>query len=94
MSTALAPTAPTGLLFCVPLIGTMIKDALFGFPDAKYYFAANVVILWLWAVILVGYPVVIVTALTATAAMLSFLVYFTSLDLVAQARSGRGGKAG
>ncbi|MGV3635518.1 MAG: hypothetical protein ACO1NY_14300 [Pseudorhodoplanes sp.] len=64
----------------VPVIGWMAKDAVQGAPDAKYYFAANIAVLYAALVYLIGYPFVIVTALVAAVLVLSTIVFLTALD--------------
>lgn len=64
----------------VPVIGWMTKDALQGAPDAKYYFLANVLVIFAALVYLIGYPFVIVTALIAAVLVLSTIVFLTTLD--------------
>jgi uncharacterized protein involved in cysteine biosynthesis len=58
----------------------MTKDALQGAPDAKYYFLANVLVIFAALVYLIGYPFVIVTALIAAVLVLSTIVFLTTLD--------------
>lgn len=64
----------------VPVIGWMTKDAVHGGPDAKYYFLANIVLMFAALVYLIGYPFVIVTALVAAMLALSTIVFLTTLD--------------
>jgi hypothetical protein len=83
------------LVFKAPLIGWLIDDALNGLPDAKYYFLTNALIVFGFAVFEYGYAVIIVTALSATALYMAFLVAITASDLVesykieARDRAGR-----
>jgi hypothetical protein len=64
----------------VPVLGWMTRDAVEGAPDARYYFVANIAVLFLALVYLIGYPFVIVSALFAAVLMLSTIVLFTALD--------------
>jgi len=73
----------------VPLIGWLTKDAVQGAPDAKYYFFVNIGILYAALVYVVGYPLVIVSALTATALMLCGIVILTASDMIENAIRAR-----
>ena len=73
----------------VPLIGWLTKDAVQGAPDAKYYFVMNIGIAYAALLYLVGYPLLIVTALTAAALMLSGIVILTASDLIENAIRAR-----
>jgi len=68
-----------------PVLGWLIHDAINGLPDAKYYFAVNVLAVLALCVYVFGYPVLIVTALTATACALTFLIVLTAADLFSKA---------
>jgi NADH:ubiquinone oxidoreductase subunit 3 (subunit A) len=59
----------------------MLRDAVFGHPDAKYYFIANLFVTFGWATYLYGYPFVITIAKIAAVAVLSMIVLLTSTDL-------------
>lgn len=72
-----------------PIFGWFLKDAIYGLPDAKYWFLGNLAFVFAALVYLIGYPFLIVCALAATAAMLTFLVVFTAADLVANLRKKR-----
>jgi hypothetical protein len=66
----------------IPLLGLFIKDAAFGYPDAKFYFLFNLFFAFLVATYLMGYPFVILSLLIVAFIYLVFLVYFTSTDLI------------
>lgn len=66
--------------YYVPVIGWLAKDAVHGTPEAKYFFAFNMVVLLLGAIYLVGYPLVITLGLIGSAAGLSGLVLLTAGD--------------
>ena len=51
------------LLYHVPILGWLFKDAVHGQDDAKYYFCANVLGGWALAIGIFGYPAVIIPAL-------------------------------
>ncbi|MCK9919114.1 hypothetical protein MXD81_59300 [Microbacteriaceae bacterium K1510] len=65
----------------VPVIGWLLRDAIYGLPDAKYYFIGNLFLVFAALVYLFGYPFFICSVLAATAAYLTFLVVFTTSDL-------------
>ena len=65
----------------VPVVGWLAKDAVNGKPDAKYYFMANLAILYAVLLYVFGYPLLIVTLLAATAIMLTGIVVLTAMDL-------------
>jgi hypothetical protein len=67
----------------VPVVGWLTKDAVKGKSDAKYYFMANIGILYAVLLYVFGYPLLIVTLLAATAPMLTTIVVFTAIDLFA-----------
>lgn len=67
--------------FHVPVVGWLLKDAVCGLPDAKYYFAFNLVVVFWAMVYFFGYPLLIVSALMSTATMLVFLVFLTAADM-------------
>ncbi|MCA1952545.1 MAG: hypothetical protein LDL25_06710 [Hyphomicrobiales bacterium] len=79
-SEAAAPR-PVGLFYHLPLIGPMLRDAVFGYPDAKYYFLANVVIVFGWAGYLYGYAFFITVAKIAAVLVMSSIILLTSTDL-------------
>lgn len=70
------------MFYRVPVLGWLTKDAVKGAPDAKYYFLMNIAIFYAALVYLVGYPLVIVTLLAATATALTTIVVFTAVDLI------------
>ncbi|MFG1297790.1 MULTISPECIES: hypothetical protein [Xanthobacter] len=67
--------------FHVPVVGWLLRDAVHGLPDARYYFIFNLLVLFAALVYFFGYPFLIVSALTATAAMLVTLVILTASDM-------------
>ncbi len=74
------------MLYRVPVLGWFLRDAVEGLPDAKYFFAFNVVVtlaLLLW---FVGYPVAIGLGLAGTAAAFFVLIALTATDLIDNAR--------
>ncbi|MFG1349520.1 hypothetical protein [Xanthobacter autotrophicus] len=65
----------------VPVFGWFLKDAIYGAPDAKYYFIANLVVCFAALVYFFGYPFLIIYALTATAVALVSLIILTASDM-------------
>jgi hypothetical protein len=82
MSSASASYNPNAFVFRLPLFGAMLKDAVFGHADAKYYFAFNLIVLLFWSFFHFGYPAIIIYALTGTFSALVFLVVLTSQDII------------
>lgn len=72
--------ATLNMFFHVPLVGWLLNDAVNGAPDAKYYFAANLVLSFILLLYLFGYPFLICFALTSTAIVLTTLVFLTAAD--------------
>lgn len=64
----------------VPVIGWLVKDAVHGAPDAKYFFAFNIVVLLIGGIYFIGYPLLITLGLIGSAAGLSGLVLLTAPD--------------
>lgn len=64
----------------VPVLGWLIHDAVNGLPDAKYYFIVNCLIVLAVAIYFIGYPLLIVLALSATGGALFLLVFGTAQD--------------
>ena len=54
----------------VPVLGWLIHDAVHGLPDAKYYFIVNCLLVLAMLIYTIGYPLVIILALSATAGAL------------------------
>jgi len=63
-----------------PVFGWMIHDAINGLPDAKYYFAFNVVIVYALLVYLIGFPFLILTADLLAFLALGFIIYMSAAD--------------
>ncbi|MBI5131096.1 MAG: hypothetical protein HZA66_16775 [Rhodopseudomonas palustris] len=72
--------APIRMFYYVPVIGWLVKDAVHGTPEAKYFFAFNAVVLLVGAIAIIGYPLVITLGLIGSAAGLSGLVLLTCGD--------------
>jgi hypothetical protein len=83
------------ILFRVPLIGWLLKDAIHGAPDAKYYFVANIVLSFIFLLYAFGYAFLIIFALAATALGFVGLFALTSAGLFrTRAPRSRSGAAG
>lgn len=76
----------TSSFYNVPLIGWMVRDAVHGSADAKYFFIFNIAVLFGVLVYTVGYPFVISFALLGTASGLVGLVLLTASDAFAKER--------
>jgi hypothetical protein len=64
-------------VYAIPLFGWMLKDAVHGPSDSKYWFIADMLMLWALAIIFFGYPAIIIPALTAVPIMLALIVMIT-----------------
>jgi hypothetical protein len=82
MSSVSASYNPNAFVFRLPLIGAMLKDAVFGHADAKYYFAFNLIVLLFWSFFHFGYPAIIIYGLTGTFSAMVLLVVLTSQDII------------
>jgi hypothetical protein len=69
----------------LPVLGWLVRDAIYGLPDAKYYFFANCALLLAAAIYAFGYPLVILLALALTALALVLLVHMTAADTFSKA---------
>ncbi|MFG1205250.1 hypothetical protein V5F29_22975 [Xanthobacter aminoxidans] len=67
----------------VPFFGWLLRDAIYGLPDAKYFFIANLIFTFGYLTYFFGYAFIIIYALTATALALTALVILTASDLLA-----------
>lgn len=76
------------LLYRIPVAGWLVRDAVLGAPDARYYFIANLVILVAGLIWWIGYPLVICIGLAGAALCLTGLVLLTAIDLFASLRNG------
>ncbi|WP_208976458.1 hypothetical protein [Polycladidibacter hongkongensis] len=51
------------ILFALPILGWLLRDASRGRDNAKYFLIANVAVLWALAIYFFGYPAFIVIEL-------------------------------
>lgn len=75
------------VLLHVPVFGWFLKDAIYGLPDAKFYFIGNLAFAFAVLTYVFGYPFVIICALTATATALVLLLLLTASDLLANKKT-------
>ncbi|HRX38833.1 MAG: hypothetical protein KDA48_03430 [Amphiplicatus sp.] len=61
------------IFFSVPIIGWALREAVRGGAHAKTLFLVNCLMLWALAVMLLGYPAIILTALAMTAVLFVFV---------------------
>lgn len=66
----------------IPVFGWLLRDAVRGAPDAKYYFLANLVVVLAALVTLFGYPFFICLALMMAGLGLIFVITLTAADLL------------
>ncbi len=67
----------------VPVFGWLLRDAIYGLPDAKYFFMANLVFAFGYLTYFFGYAFIIIYALTATALAMTALIVLTASDMLA-----------
>jgi hypothetical protein len=63
-----------------PIFGWMVDDAIHGQPEAKYYFAFNLVAVYALLVYLVGFPFLVLTADGLAFLALGFIIYMSAAD--------------
>ncbi len=62
------------IIYAIPLIGWMLKDVVHGDTDNIYYFIATLVMLWVLAIVMFGYPAIIIPALALVPVIFAVLV--------------------
>ncbi|WP_246318813.1 hypothetical protein [Peteryoungia desertarenae] len=62
------------LMYRVPLLGWMLREAVLGPVTAKVLFVVNLLLLWALAIVVFGYPAIILPALAAVPVMFALLV--------------------
>jgi hypothetical protein len=65
------------MMYQVPVLGWMLKEAVKGSTTAKVLFIVNLMLLWLLAIVAFGYPAIILPALCAVPAMFVVLILIT-----------------
>ncbi len=68
-----------------PVVGWLLRDAIYGRPEAKYYFLANCILAAILGAFLFGYAFVISLALVAAWTALALLVAMTAADSFSRA---------
>ena len=68
-----------------PVVGWLVRDAVYGRPEAKYYFLANCILAVALGAVVFGYAFVISLALVAAWVALALLVYMTAADSFSKA---------
>jgi len=68
-----------------PVVGWLLRDAIYGRPEAKYYFLANCILAVALGAIVFGYAFVITLAVLAAWVSLALLVYMTAADSFSKA---------
>ena len=68
-----------------PVVGWLVRDAVYGRSDAKYYFLANCILGAVFGAVVFGYAFVISLALVAAGVALALLVYMTAADTFSKA---------
>lgn len=65
------------VVYRVPVLGWMLKEAVQGPATAKVLFVLNLLMIWLLAILTFGYPAIILPALVAVPLMFVLLVLIT-----------------
>ncbi|QDY69113.1 hypothetical protein [Qingshengfaniella alkalisoli] len=68
---------PTRVLFAIPVLGWILRDVMAGDDSNIYYALAAFLCGWLCAIILFGYPAIIIPALMLVPTMFALLVTIT-----------------
>jgi len=63
-----------------PVVGWLVRDAVYGRPEAKYYFLANCLLAAALGAVVFGYAFVILLAVVAAWVALALLVTMTAAD--------------
>ena len=69
-------------LTAVPAVALLLRSALRGDDGEKIAFVVNVMLLWLAAAVVFGYPGIILPALVLAAVVLVSLIVMTAADLL------------
>ncbi len=65
------------MIYRVPLLGWMLKEAVHGPTTAKVLFVVNLLLVWILAIVTFGYPAIIIPALAAVPMMFVTLILIT-----------------
>jgi hypothetical protein len=69
----------------LPVVGWLVRDAIYGRPEAKYYFLANCILAIALGAFMFGYAFVITLAVAAAWVSLALLIYMTAADSFSKA---------
>ena len=69
--------AMLSIVYHVPVVGWMLKEAMTGSDTARVLFVVNLMLAWLLAAITFGYPGIIIPALAAVPTMFVILISIT-----------------
>lgn len=64
--------------FAVPVFGWLLRDAVRGGTSARFWFIANLAMLWLLAISFFGYAAFIIPVIILALGMLAVLVMLTA----------------
>jgi hypothetical protein len=68
-----------------PVVGWLVRDGIYGRPEAKYYFLANCILAVALGAFVFGYAFVISLAVVAAWVALALLIYMTAADSFSKA---------
>ena len=64
-------------IYQVPVFGWMLREAIFGPAATKLLFVTNCILLWVLAIVVFGYPAIIIPALCMVPTMFVILILIT-----------------
>lgn len=65
------------VVYRVPVFGRLIREATEGSATAKVLFLVNIILAWVLAIMMFGYPAIILPALAAVPTMFIILMLIT-----------------
>lgn len=69
------------MIYAIPLLGWMLRDAVQGTDESRVWFMLNMIMLWIFAGVMFGYPGIIIPAIAAAFMVLTALVWMTAGSL-------------
>ncbi|WP_436637942.1 hypothetical protein [Microbaculum sp. FT89] len=69
------------MIYAIPLLGWMLRDAVQGTDESRVWFMLNMIMLWIFAGVVFGYPGIIIPAIAAAFMVLITLVLMTASSL-------------
>ncbi|MCT8972551.1 hypothetical protein [Microbaculum marinisediminis] len=69
------------MIYAIPLLGWMLRDAVQGTDESRVWFMLNMIMLWIFAGVIFGYPGIIIPAIAAAFMVLTTLVWMTAGSL-------------